>query len=64
MSSKIKDIPRFKNEAEEREFWEREDSSYRVDGSQAERITFSNPTAARRNSRIGFGEHLIDCLIS
>ncbi|HET7307227.1 MAG TPA: CopG family antitoxin [Gammaproteobacteria bacterium] len=47
-----KDVPLFKNEAEEREFWEREDSSDRMDWRRAERVVFSNlkrPTSAEES---------------
>ncbi len=40
--SKPKRVPAFKNEAEERKFWESHDSSEYVDWNQAERARFSN----------------------
>ena len=42
MSRKRKPIPPFKNEAEERAFWESHDSTDYVDWSQAERVRFPN----------------------
>ncbi len=39
---KLKPIPRFGNEAEEREFWETHDSSEYVDLSKARRVRFPN----------------------
>lgn len=42
MSRKRNPIPRFKSEAEERQFWETHDSSDRVDWGQAERVRFAN----------------------
>jgi predicted DNA binding CopG/RHH family protein len=37
-----KRIPEFKNEDEEREFWDTHDSTEYINWKQAERITFSN----------------------
>lgn len=40
--SKLKPIPTFKNEAEERKFWETHDSTDYVDWSKAQRLRFPN----------------------
>ncbi len=40
--SKLKPVPTFKNEAEERKFWETHDSTDYVDWSQATRARFPN----------------------
>ncbi|MCK5543493.1 MAG: BrnA antitoxin family protein [Desulfobacterales bacterium] len=37
-----KQIPKFKTEAEEREFWEKNDSSEYLDWDQAEQVFFPN----------------------
>ncbi|MGB3212351.1 MAG: BrnA antitoxin family protein [Desulforhopalus sp.] len=37
-----KQIPKFKNEDEEKEFWETHDSTDYIDWNKAEKITFSN----------------------
>lgn len=42
MSRKLKPIPQFKSEAEEREFWETHDSSDYVDWSKARSANFPN----------------------
>lgn len=39
---KLKKIPNFKNEDEEREFWAKADSSEYFDWSKAEEVIFSN----------------------
>ena len=39
--SKYKDIPKFKNETEEREFWAKADSSKYINWNKAEKVTFS-----------------------
>ncbi|MGC1561389.1 MAG: BrnA antitoxin family protein [Bradyrhizobium sp.] len=40
--SKLKTVPHFKTEAEERKFWETHDSTDYVDWSKAERVRFPN----------------------
>jgi hypothetical protein len=40
--SKMNQIPKFKNEAEEREFWEKHDSTEYVDWTLAQRGLFPN----------------------
>lgn len=40
--AKLKPIPRFKSEAEEREFWETHDSTDYIDWSKAQRVRFPN----------------------
>jgi predicted DNA binding CopG/RHH family protein len=42
MPSKLKPIPSFASEAEERRFWETHDSTEYVDWSKAERVRFPN----------------------
>ena len=42
MSKTAKSIPKFRNEAEERRFWEAHDSSDLVDWSKAERVRLPN----------------------
>ena len=42
MSRKLKPIPHFRSEAEEREFWETHNSTDYVDWSKAERVRFPN----------------------
>jgi predicted DNA binding CopG/RHH family protein len=42
MSKKLKPIPAFRNEAQERAFWETHDSGDYVDWSRADRVRFAN----------------------
>ena len=42
MSKKLKPIPKFQNEADERRFWETHDSTDYVDWSKAKRMRFPN----------------------
>ena len=41
-TKKLKSIPKFKSEAEERKFWNTHDSTEYIDWSKAERVTFPN----------------------
>lgn len=53
MKKKLKDIPEFKNENEEREFWGKADSSDYVDWDDATPVVFANlqPTPELKHSR-------------
>lgn len=42
MSRKLKSIPRFRSEADERKFWETHDSTDYIDWSKAQRVQFPN----------------------
>jgi predicted DNA binding CopG/RHH family protein len=42
MKKKLKQIPRFRNEADERRFWENRDSTAYVDWSQAKPVRLPN----------------------
>jgi predicted DNA binding CopG/RHH family protein len=55
--SKLKPIPVFKSEAEERKFWETHDSSDYVDLNKAERVRFSNlkPSTTAISIRLPLG---------
>ena len=57
MSRKIKPIPRFRNEAEERKFWETHDSTDYVDWSAPGRARFPNlkPTTTSISLRLPVG---------
>jgi predicted DNA binding CopG/RHH family protein len=57
MSRKAKPIPRFRNEREERKFWETHDSTDYVDWSKAERARFPNlkPTTTSISLRLPVG---------
>jgi len=39
---KFKKVPKFKNEQEEREFWETHDTTEYFDWSKAKKVTFPN----------------------
>jgi predicted DNA binding CopG/RHH family protein len=54
MSKKLRPLPKFRNEAEERRFWETHSSSDYVDWSKAERARFPNlkPTTTSISLRL------------
>jgi predicted DNA binding CopG/RHH family protein len=54
---KLKPVPRFRTEAEERKFWETHDSTAYVDWSKAERVRFPNlkPSTAAISIRLPVG---------
>ncbi|MBV9756043.1 MAG: BrnA antitoxin family protein [Alphaproteobacteria bacterium] len=54
MRKRLNPIPRFKDEAEERRFWETHDSAEYVDWSKAERVRFPNlrPTTTAISLRL------------
>lgn len=51
--SELKKVPDFKNEQEEREFWETHDSSEYLDLSKAERVAFPNLRAKKTKLKKG-----------
>ena len=42
MTTKLKAVPRFKSEADERAFWEKHDSTQHIDWSAATRVSLPN----------------------
>jgi predicted DNA binding CopG/RHH family protein len=54
MSRKLKPVPAFANEAEERQFWENHDSTDYVDWNKAQRVRLPNlkPTSAAISLRL------------
>ena len=57
---KLKRIPKFKNEKEEREFWQKVDSTKYVDYSKLERWTFPNLKLTSKPITIGIPESIIE----
>jgi predicted DNA binding CopG/RHH family protein len=57
---KLKKIPKFKTENEEREFWSKADSAEYVDWSKAKRGSFPNLKPSTKTISIRLPEHLID----
>jgi predicted DNA binding CopG/RHH family protein len=57
-----KEIPEFKSEAEEREFWHTHDSAEYVDWSEAEEVVFPNLKPSTRKISIRLPESMIEDL--
>jgi len=62
MKSKLKKIPKFKSEKQEREFWQKADSAEYVDLSKMERVSFPNLKLTSKPITIRLPEALIDRL--
>lgn len=60
MMRKLKKIPYFKSEAEEREFWQTHDSTEYVDWSKARLVSFPNLKPTTRPITIRLPEYMID----
>ncbi len=58
--SKLKKMPEFKTEAEERAFWESHDSSDYVDWSQAEQASFPRLKPSTKTISLRLPETLLD----
>jgi predicted DNA binding CopG/RHH family protein len=61
-TKKLKPIPTFANEDEEREFWEINDSTEYIDWNQAVVTTFPNLRPSTKTISIRLPESLIDSL--
>jgi predicted DNA binding CopG/RHH family protein len=60
--SKVKKTPKFKTEAEERAFWESNDSSDYVDWSKAKPVTMSNLKPSTKTISLRLPEMLLDSI--
>lgn len=64
MMKKLKKIPKFRNEEEEREFWAKNDSSKYIDWSKSKRATFPNLKPSTKTISLRLPEHIIESLKS
>jgi len=60
--NKVKSIPKFKTEAEERAFWEKHDSSEYVDWKQAQSVSLSNLKPSTKTISLRLPEGLLDSI--
>jgi len=60
--SKVKKVPKFKTEVEERAFWESNDSSEYVDWSKAKPVTMSNLKPSTKTISLRLPEMLLDSI--
>ncbi|MEA3355585.1 MAG: BrnA antitoxin family protein [Patescibacteria group bacterium] len=59
MKKKLKDLPKFKNEDQERKFWEKADSSEYFDFSKAKLVAFPNLKLSRKPISLRLTESLL-----
>ena len=62
MNKRLKPIPKFRNEAEERAFWEKHDSSEYVDWTQAQRVALPNLKPTTKTISLRLPQHLLDSI--
>jgi predicted DNA binding CopG/RHH family protein len=62
MTRQPKAIPRFKSEAEEREFWQTHDSTDYVDWAKAERAVLPNLKPTTQTISLRLPRHLLDAI--
>jgi predicted DNA binding CopG/RHH family protein len=60
MKAKLKKIPHFKNEAQERRFWQSHDSTEYVDWNKANRARFPNLKLSTTSISLRLPEDLLD----
>lgn len=58
--SKLKKIPAFKNEEEEKKFWSANDSSEYIDWKKSKRAVFPNLKPSVKTISIRLPEHILD----
>lgn len=61
-SKQLKPVPKFRNEAEERTFWETHDSSEFVDWSKAQQIALPNLKPSTKTISLRLPQHLLNSI--
>lgn len=62
MKKKFKEVPRFKSEREEREFWEKQDSTEYVDWKKGKKVSFPALKPSLKSISIRLPESMIEQL--
>ena len=62
MTKTAKKIPSFKNEVEERKFWESHDSSEFLDWTQAKQVALPNLKPTTKTISLRLPQHLLDSI--
>src|SRR3974390_341732 len=62
MNKRLKSVPKFRSEAEERQFWETHDSSEYIDWSKAERVRFPNLKPSMTAISLRLPVALLECI--
>jgi predicted DNA binding CopG/RHH family protein len=60
MTKKLKQVPRFRNEAEERAFWESHDTADYFDLSKAQRVRFPNLKRSTTSISLRLPDHMLE----
>ena len=60
MRKRLKPVPRFRNEAEERKFWESHDTADYFDLSKAQRARFPNLKLSTTSISLRLPQHVLD----
>ena len=62
MSKRLKSVPKFSNEAAERAFWEKNDSTDYVDWKKAEAAVLPNLKPSTQTISLRLPQHLLDSI--
>lgn len=62
MKKQLKAIPEFANEAQERAFWEANDSTDHLDWSKANKVTLPNLKPTTKTISLRLPQHLLDSI--
>jgi len=62
MNKQTKVVPKFANEAEERSFWEKHDSSDFLDWKKAKRVVLPNLKPTTKTISLRLPQHLLDSI--
>ena len=62
MSKQTKALPKFTNEAQERAFWEKNDSTDYVDWSKAKKVVLPNLKPTTKTISLRLPQHLLDSI--
>ncbi len=62
MNNQLKPIPKFTTEAEERAFWNKEDSTAYVDWKKAQKVVLPNLKPTTKTISLRLPQHLLDSI--
>jgi predicted DNA binding CopG/RHH family protein len=62
MKKRLKPIPKFANEDEERQFWEKHDSSEYLDWGQAQQVVMPRLKPTTKTISLRLPQHLLDSI--
>ena len=62
MNKPLKQIPKFSNEAEERAFWEKNDSAEYMDWTKAKRTVLPNLKPTTKTISLRLPQHMLDSI--